>query len=325
MSDLILLIDTEFKRLLPELKPEEYQRLEENILAEGCRDPIVVWEKTIVDGHNRYEICMKHHLPFETHSIEFSCREEAIRWICLNQMGRRNISPELLRYQIGKRYNMEKILSAHNPRGKNQYSEVASEYMMRPPEETRLGTAAVIGREYNVSHFAVHTYKEIAKAVDKIAEKDSRLSEKYLSGQMRIKKADLDTIAELSKNQVRVLTNQLIRQNSSVCRSQDILDALSSNRDYDKESIAARERRKAAQAALQPSVKDMPAFDPDSEVASLSLTIPTWSSSIDRVFNNTDLQIISEKARSQLKTELMALRYSVDLVLLAIEEATNNE
>ena len=142
---------------------------------------------------------------------------------------------------------------------------------------------------------------------------------------MRIKKADLDTIAELSKNQVRVLTNQLIRQNSSVCRSQDILDALSSNRDYDKESIAARERRKAAQAALQPSVKDMPAFDPDSEVASLSLTIPTWSSSIDRVFNNTDLQIISEKARSQLKTELMALRYSVDLVLLAIEEATNNE
>ena len=182
MSDLILLIDTEFKRLLPELKPEEYQRLEENILAEGCRDPIVVWEKTIVDGHNRYEICMKHHLPFETHSIEFSCREEVIRWICLNQMGRRNISPELLRYQIGKRYNMEKILSAHNPRGKNQYSEVASEYMMRPPEETRLGTAAVIGREYNVSHFAVHTYKEIAKAVDKIAEKDSRLSEKYLSG-----------------------------------------------------------------------------------------------------------------------------------------------
>ena len=44
--------------------------------------------------------------------------------------------------------------------------------MMRPPLERRMGTAASLGKEYNVSHFAVHTYKEIATAVDEIAEKD---------------------------------------------------------------------------------------------------------------------------------------------------------
>ena len=320
-----LTIDPEFKRLLPALRPEEFSLLEESILSEGCRDPIVVWENIIVDGHNRYEICQKNHLEFKTEQMSFSCREEAIRWICLNQMGRRNISTELLRYQIGKRYNMEKILTAHNPRGKNQYSEVASGKMMRPQGVTRMGTAAVIGQEYNVSHFAVHTYKDIAKAVDMIAEKDARLSDMYLSGQVRIKKDDLDTIADLNRSQTRALTNLLIRQKKTICRSQDILDALSAQRNYEKENIAARERRRSASMGTQPSVKDMPAFDPDSEVASLSLTIPTWNTSIDRVFTNTDLRAISDKARTQLKAELLTLRDSVDLVLLAIEEVFSNE
>ena len=188
-----------------------------------------------------------------------------------------------------------------------------------------MGTAAVIGQEYNISHFAVHTYKDIAKAVDMIAEKDARLSDMYLSGQLKIKKDDLDTIADLNRSQTRALTNLLIRQKKTICRSQDILDALSAQRNYEKENIAARERRRTAAMGTQPSVKDMPAFDPDSEVASLSLTIPTWNTSIDRVFTNTDLRAISDKARTQLKAELLTLRDSVDLVLLAIEEVFSNE
>jgi len=32
---------------------------EANILKNGCYDPIKIWNGTIVDGHNRYEICTK--------------------------------------------------------------------------------------------------------------------------------------------------------------------------------------------------------------------------------------------------------------------------
>ena len=159
-------IDPEFKRLLPELSETELEYLEANIIQDGCRDPIVVWNNLIVDGHHRYEICRRHRISFKTESLHFSCREEVLRWICVNQMGRRNVSPELLRYQIGKRYNVEKVLSAHNPRGRNQYTEVASDVLMRPPTERRMGTAATIGKAYNLSHFAVHSYKDIATAID---------------------------------------------------------------------------------------------------------------------------------------------------------------
>lgn len=316
-------IDPEFKRLLPELSETELEYLEANIIQDGCRDPIVVWNNIIVDGHHRYEICRRHRISFKTESLQFSCREEVLRWICVNQMGRRNISPELLRYQIGKQYNVEKVLSAHNPRGRNQYTEVASDVIMRPPTERRMGTAAAIGKAYNVSHFAVHSYKEIAAAIDTIAEKDSRLSERYLTGQLRIKKDDLVTIAGMNKYQIRALMNNLIRQKKTICRTQDVLEALST-RDLQIENQRARERRAAQAMATMPSVKDMPAHDPDGEVASLSLTIPSWNSSIDRVFNKTNMQEISDKAKTQLRMELMTLRHSIDLILLAIEEVSLN-
>lgn len=85
-------IDEEFKNLIPKLSNEEFKQLEENIIKEGCREPIVVWNDTIIDGHNRYEICNKHNIDFKATNKDFSNREEAKMWIIKNQFGRRNLS-----------------------------------------------------------------------------------------------------------------------------------------------------------------------------------------------------------------------------------------
>jgi N6-adenosine-specific RNA methylase IME4 len=53
---------------------------------------LVVWNDTLIDGHNRYEIATKHGLEYETQNMDFVSRDEAIRWIILNQFGRRNLS-----------------------------------------------------------------------------------------------------------------------------------------------------------------------------------------------------------------------------------------
>ena len=67
-----LVIDDEFKHLIRPLKRKEFLQLEENLLRDGCRDPIVVWNDVIVDGHNRYEICTRHGIPFYTKVVEGS-------------------------------------------------------------------------------------------------------------------------------------------------------------------------------------------------------------------------------------------------------------
>lgn len=87
-----LTIDPEFKSLIPPLLPEERKQLEENLIAEGCRDPIVTWGAIILDGHNRYEICEQHNFPFKTKPLSFDDRDQAKMWIIKNQFGRRNLN-----------------------------------------------------------------------------------------------------------------------------------------------------------------------------------------------------------------------------------------
>jgi hypothetical protein len=85
-------IADEFKALIPPLTPDERAQLEENLLAEGCRDPLVLWDDVLLDGHNRYEICQKHGIPFQTVQREFKDLDEAFVWVAKNQLGRRNIT-----------------------------------------------------------------------------------------------------------------------------------------------------------------------------------------------------------------------------------------
>lgn len=78
--------------LLP-LRHEEYEQLEESLLAEGCRDPLVLWGDILIDGHNRYDICSKHNIPFKTVARDFGDISEVFDWVEDNQLGRRNLTP----------------------------------------------------------------------------------------------------------------------------------------------------------------------------------------------------------------------------------------
>ena len=52
-------IDPEFKNLIRPLRREEYRQLELNLVMEGCREDIIAWNDTIVDGHNRYSLTLR--------------------------------------------------------------------------------------------------------------------------------------------------------------------------------------------------------------------------------------------------------------------------
>ena len=87
-----MIIDEELQNLIPALTDEEFKGLEASIIAEGCRDALVVWGDILVDGHNRYRICKEHNLPFKTVQKEFLNRDEVKLWIIDNQLSRRNIN-----------------------------------------------------------------------------------------------------------------------------------------------------------------------------------------------------------------------------------------
>ena len=93
-----LIIDPEFRDLIPPLNEEELKLLEASIVADGCESPLIVWNGVIVDGHNRYAICQKHEIPFAIQEKDFSSRDDAMLWMLRNQLGRRNLND----YQRGE-------------------------------------------------------------------------------------------------------------------------------------------------------------------------------------------------------------------------------
>jgi N6-adenosine-specific RNA methylase IME4 len=84
--------DPRIRDLIPPLAPDELERLEASILAEGIREPLMVWKGCIADGHNRYRIAREHGLNYEYRVLDVETLEECQAWVINNQLGRRNLS-----------------------------------------------------------------------------------------------------------------------------------------------------------------------------------------------------------------------------------------
>ena len=112
-----LKIDPEFSAQILPLSFEELQQLEQNIIAEGrLLNPIITWNGYILDGHTRYRILKKHgFIKFEVEEIQLANKYEALAWICKNQLGRRNLSPERKKFLLGKEYESTKLAVGGQP------------------------------------------------------------------------------------------------------------------------------------------------------------------------------------------------------------------
>ncbi len=88
-----IVVNEELKAYIEPLTPDEHDALERSILAEGCRDALVLWGNVLVDGHNRYRLCTQHGLPFQTvQNTRFKSMEDVHLWMIDQHLGRRSIS-----------------------------------------------------------------------------------------------------------------------------------------------------------------------------------------------------------------------------------------
>jgi len=306
-----LKISEEFKHLIPPLSADERKQLEENIISDGCREPISVWNKTILDGHNRYEICTRLQIPFKVSYIFLRSREEAVAWICANQLGRRNISDETRRYLIGKRYKVEKIIGAHNAAGTNQYTrkEVRSKMYTEPLlDETACRTRERLGKEYRLSSATIAKYGDYSQSLDAISKAEPELLPKILSGQVKISQENVVKLARHSPSVIRRFSMDLLEDASSYAETRNIVPKKKKRKNADYPPISGG------------SVKDMPVYDPDAEILSLAFTIPSWVSSIDRAQSAAKFIEASGNARHRLKEALFGLKTTVDAMLAALKE-----
>ena len=187
-----LKIDPEFQGKIPPLTFEELNQLEANILRDGrIINPIIVWEGLIVDGHNRFIIAKKHpEIPYTVHETEFANRYEAIIWICKNQLGRRNLTPEQKKYLIGKQYEAEKCAN-----GGDRKSSAAKSVGQNGPLIDKHLTRKRIATENGVNDSFVKRAEQFSKGVDAAEEAVPGTRQKVLSGEVKPTAAEIASVA----------------------------------------------------------------------------------------------------------------------------------
>ena len=204
-----LRIDPEFKAQIPPLTQEERKQLEENILAEGeLLAPILVWNGTIVDGHNRYEILQSHpEIPCSVRDLELETREEVLIWICKHQLGRRNLTPEQKKFLMGKQYDAEKQSAGFH--GNQHTRPVPSAGAQNEHQQTAEKTCERIARENHISASAVRRAALFAAGVDLAEELCPGIRQRVLSGDLKAPDALFERLAKARPADYDALLEQI--------------------------------------------------------------------------------------------------------------------
>lgn len=211
-----LKVDPEFKAKIPRLADEELALLEENILSDGeIRDPIVIWNGIILDGHNRFEIWQKHpEIPYKTHDIKLPDRNAAIIWICKNQLGRRNLTLNQRKYLIGKQYEAEK--ASRGDSSKTQERDDHGRFYRSDQNEhngelCKERTRERVARENNTTSSYVQRAERFAEGVDAAEEVLPGTRDDILAGSINPSEKAVMDIAAADRRERRKLA-ELLRQ-----------------------------------------------------------------------------------------------------------------
>jgi N6-adenosine-specific RNA methylase IME4 len=199
------IVNPKFRALIPPLSQAELSQLEQNILADGCRDPLVTWNGVLLDGHNRYEICEANHVPFRTVAVDLPDEDAAIDWIISNQLGRRNLTPDQSSYFRGTLYNRRKKRHGAEPGGRGNQHLVSG-------QTDHLPTAELLSAELGVSEKTIRRDGKRAEAIDKLAEIKPEEAQAVKDGLKRfnevrreIKRAEVRQASKLPEAKYRVI------------------------------------------------------------------------------------------------------------------------
>lgn len=268
-----IMVDAEFKALIPPLSPEEYAQLEENCVREGIRDPLVVWAtpsgtQILVDGHNRWKIAVEHGgMHFDVVEKKFDTRADAEAWIIKNQLGRRNITA-FVRSELALK--LKPLLTAQ---AKNRQN-----LGLKSDEGGR--TDAALGKLAGVG-------KDTVRKVETVIEKGTpEVKAKARSG-------------EISINTAYNLTNGYDKTPAQ--RQKEFMDSMQ------KEHEEFKEQKKEAVVSLADARKDesrQRILALDYYDRCLKVCKAIWALYVDIQEGKIDLRLMSSNIEDEQKTEL---------------------
>ena len=259
-----LKIDPEFQSKIPPLQFEEEQQLEQNIIAEGrLLNPIITWNGYILDGHTRYRILKKHgFIKFEVEEIQLANKYEALAWICKNQLGRRNLSPERKKFLLGKEYESTKLAVGGQPGNCNK----ANRCDQNDHIDSEKRTCERIAVEHGVGSATVRRAEKYSRGIDAAEEAVPGAQEEILTGHIKATDEQIVALASIPKEERPAILEELKKKKSD--RDDTVLERLKPSKPPPKPKPAPQKKKPTAtenNTALQAEQPETPVQAPITE------------------------------------------------------------
>ena len=292
------------ERLVAPLNPFERREMEKEIGTYGGLKGVMVWRKVILVDYEYYDYCHKQNVPFCLVDIPLRTETEAVAWVCKNQLLRKSLPEEMRKYLIGKRSRAERKSGLRQyqklENGTDLQSLLNATYAKHYANKTFV--RETIGKEYSLVYVTVRKYEGYAKELDVINKYCPEFVKEHLAGRMKVSFERIEKMVSLPQEMICNECQRLLQERSEVKKGR------------------VNRNLKNTKTGTIPTIKDMPAADPDAEIVSLSLTIPSWRSSILRVRDVSDIGKTSEEARLRLRKALISLKSTTDKLLYVLRE-----
>lgn len=319
----ILRIDEEFLRLSSCETDELLDLLEHEMTTMGQIPTLYVWRGIIVDGHKRYSLCHQCNVPFYIRTLNFKSKIEVLSWRCSQLISEKSChTNKFFHYYIGKYYVLEHArIGAGKRPGHNQFTP-REDLVNSGKLPTYKEIAELVAVEAGIKIPSVLKYAREYKHFENIYDKSPLVAKILLEERVLVSYETLGELAQLTSFEMNRAERYLQTLPHSYLDMTKLHKHIGTHKNYDIPK--AKRNRSKQQPDIKPQIKITPQYDPDAEVSSLALTIPSWISSINRTRNNVNFYAITDNARDKLRSELGQMIYSIRLLLNELEVPTDD-
>lgn len=294
----------QFDRLVQPLDDIGRRHLREEVFLDDSKRMVHIWRGYHLADKERYEACIEAMVEPQIMYMEFTNWIEAAIFICDKELQREDLSHEYKKYLVGQSLNFLKRSRRDDNLNDGKYC-IASE---------------VAVKQY-LAGGTVMKYGYFAEAIDMVFDQNREFARSILLGEVRISHENMIELSRLKPDELRAIAKSV---------GEDKLDRISLS--YIRNEVkwshiqqrapSSRREKREAKITEKPAIRQMPEYDPDSEVNSLCMTIDSWISSIQRVDNPDNLSKITTKASLRLMKKLSFLEHTITNIQDSLVERT---
>ncbi len=303
-NDSRITTNEQYDRMVQPLDEHNLKQLEFEVVTDYSKRCIRVFRGNHLNDRQRYEACIRSGVEPRIEYMQFDENIKACIYICETQLKRNDLKPEYRKYLIGKRFNYEKLIKKDEKSG-----------------DPVTAIAAYIASGYYLASGTVIKYGNFAESMDVVFDQNSELALGILLGRFRISHENMIELSRLRPDEIKAVAKSAIKDKIERISISYIRNEVKWSY-VQQRGPSSRREKKEEKLAEKPAIRQMPRYDPDSDVNSLCMTIDSWISSIQRVNNSENLSKISTKASLKLMHKLSFLEHAINSLQDSLVERT---